>query len=145
MSQTVRNARSAYYRAHGLPADGGISSPTVKYPTVFGTITLPNVESRKRALPLHDLHHIATGYDTSWFGEAEIAWWELGAGCHGFAAAWFLNFSAGLVGLVIAPRRSLRAWRRGLHSRSLYRTTWDDRWLDWTLDELRAFLALPPA
>lgn len=143
MTETVREARTKYYRAHGLPDDGGISSPTVKYPTVFGTITVPNVESRKKALPLHDLHHIATGYDTSWYGEAEIAWWELGAGCHGYVAAWFLNIAAGVVGLFIAPRRAWRAWRRGLASLSLYGAAWDERWLDWTVDELRAFMRLP--
>ena len=47
-------------------------------------MTFPNTDSRKRAVPLHDLHHILTGYKTDWMGEAEIGAWELRAGCNSF-------------------------------------------------------------
>ena len=70
---------------------------------------------------LHDLHHIATGYDTSWTGEAEIAAWELASGCRGYVAAWVLDLASIPLGLVIAPRRLLRASRIG--TRSMERTT----------------------
>ncbi|HEY6338827.1 MAG TPA: hypothetical protein VIW68_10060 [Candidatus Sulfotelmatobacter sp.] len=30
--------------------------------------------------PLHDLHHVATGYDASFIGEAEISTFELRSG-----------------------------------------------------------------
>ena len=40
----------------------------------------PNGAARVRAVRLHDLHHVATGYATSWVGEAEIGAWEREAG-----------------------------------------------------------------
>jgi hypothetical protein len=34
---------------------------------------LPNSDARRKAVVLHDLHHVATGYKTDWTGEAEIS------------------------------------------------------------------------
>src|SRR5688572_29290296 len=45
---------------------------------------IPNTEARKRELKLHDLHHILTGYPTTWTGEAQISAWEIGSGGCGF-------------------------------------------------------------
>jgi hypothetical protein len=77
---TIGELRAEYFRQRGFPADGGSSARWVRYPLFGGHVVLPNVKSRQRALPLHDLHHLVTGYDTSWRGEAEIAAWELAAG-----------------------------------------------------------------
>jgi NADPH:quinone reductase-like Zn-dependent oxidoreductase len=30
---------------------------------------------------LHDIHHVLTGYDTTWRGKAEIGAWEIASGC----------------------------------------------------------------
>ncbi len=106
---------------------------------------MPNTAARRAALPMHDLHHIATGYDASWTGEAEIAAWELGAGCGRYAAAWLLNLAAFPLGLAIAPRRTWRAFQRGRSSRALYDGTWDAGWLDASVGELRSRLGLRDA
>ncbi len=102
-----------------------------------------NTKGRVRAVRLHDLHHVATGYDTSWAGEAEIGAWELAAGCGRYAAAWFLNASAALIGLFVAPQRTREAWRRGRGRRSLYASGWEDELLDETVGALRRRLGVP--
>ena len=66
----------------------------------------------------HDLHHIATGYQTDWTGEAEIGGFEIGGGCGPFVWAWMLNLQAMFIGLLIAPRAAFRAFVRGRHRRS---------------------------
>jgi hypothetical protein len=116
----VKDARDRYLAANGFSLDGYTSSWfSVK---VLGIpLRLPNTPGRQRAVPLHDLHHVATGYDTTWVGEGEIAAWELGAGCTS-VATYFLNGNAALIGLFLAPRRVIRAFRRGRQGTSLYRT-----------------------
>jgi hypothetical protein len=99
---------------------------------------------------LHDLHHVATGYATTFTGEAEIGAWEIGAGCGRYWAAWTLNLSAFGIGLWIAPRRMFRAFTRGRRSKSLYQRAFGDDLLALSVGELRAQLALadgvhPPA
>lgn len=141
----IGTLRAQFFREQGFDADGGSSSRWVRYPLWGVDLVLPNVAARRRALPLHDLHHLATGYDTSWTGEAEIAAWELGAGCHAYAAAWALNMAAFTIGLAIAPRRVWWAFVRGRGGTTLYRDEWRDEYLDWRLRELRAFLGVDGA
>ncbi len=102
---------------------------------------LPNPKARSRVLPLHDLHHIATGYDTSWRGEAEIAAWELAAGCGRYVVPWVLNLAVSGVGLFIAPKRLWRAFVRGRHCTTLYSDPQTPD-LDTTVGELRHQLRL---
>jgi hypothetical protein len=141
-SPRIGDLRAEFFRTSGFGADGGESAKWVRYPVWGIPIVVPNVDARRRALRLHDLHHLATGYDTSWTGESEIAAWELGAGCHGYAAAWALNVAAFSIGVVIAPRRLWRAFVRGRSSRTLYRHHWTDEYLAWRLSEMREFLGL---
>jgi hypothetical protein len=83
-------------------------------------VWFPNTDARRRAVRLHDLHHLATGYETSLVGEAEIGAWELAGGCKRYPAAWVLNIAAVLLGLLVAPRCTWRAFLRGRHSETLY-------------------------
>lgn len=136
----VRDALAEFFRVSGLPSDGGYSAPSVHFRIGRLSFALPNSAARRRAVPLHDLHHLATGYDTSWVGEAEIAAWELGGGCHSYVAAWLLNIPAFSLGLFIAPVRTWRAFGRGRLTTNLYASQWDERWLDESLGHLRARL-----
>jgi len=138
----LRDARAAYFSSHGLGPDGGYDASHVVFPVGPWRLSLPNVAARRRALPLHDLNHLATGYETSWTGESEIAAWELASGCGMYPAVWFLSIVAFSVGLIIAPRRLWRAFTRGRRSSSLYHEKWNDRWLDLTVGELRDRLNL---
>lgn len=102
----------------------------------------PNTQARLRAVRVHDIHHVLTGYDTTWTGEAEIAVWELASGCGRYYAAWVLNLAAAVVGLVLCPGRMFAAARRGRASDNLYPAGFSDALLDATVDELRRRLRL---
>ena len=138
----VKEARDRYLDENGFSLEE-YRAPWFKVSVLGVTVPLPNPPSRRALVPLHDLHHVATGYDTDWVGEGEIGAWELGAGCTTFAS-YFLNGGAAAIGLVLAPRRVAAAFRRGRASRTLYRKPPPDDLLDRTLGELRRHLDLVP-
>jgi hypothetical protein len=117
----VHRARQRYFEENDFGEDGGYAARFVKLKIGPLRIPLLNTAGRVRAVARHDLHHIATGYDTTLLGEAEIGAWEVGAGCGSFLAAWLLNLSALSAGLFLAPGRIFRAFVRGRRSASLYR------------------------
>jgi hypothetical protein len=139
---SLRQARAQYFRENGLGEDGGYSKRWVKVQVGPVPMWFPNTDGRRRAVRLHDLHHILTGYDTSWVGEAEIAAWELGSGCGAYYAAWILNAAAVIIGVFIAPRRVWRAFTGGKHTTSLYNLNFDERFLDETVDTVRKRLGI---
>lgn len=143
--QTVREARARYFEENGFGVTGGYEEKWVKL--AFGPLRFgfPNSEARVRAVRYHDLHHLATEYDTDWVGEAEIAAWEIASSCRDHVAAWVLNLYAMQVGLWIAPRAVWRAFVRGRHSRNLYAEPFEDALLEENLGELRKRLALDGA
>ena len=141
LRETVQAARSRYFAANGF-SDATYRDRWVKFRVGPLPVVFPNTESRKRAVPLHDLHHVATGYTTTLVGEAEIGAWEIAAGCGPYAAAWLLNAMAFAVGLALAPRRTYRAFVRGRHCRTLYRDGWQDEYLALDVGELRKRLRL---
>jgi hypothetical protein len=137
---TVREARARYFAANGF-SEAAYREPWVKLKLGILPLVFPNTASRKRAVPLHDLHHVATGYATTITGEAEIGAWEIAGSCARYWAAWVLNATAFAGGLVIAPRRTYRAFVRGRHARTLYRSGWSDELLELSVDELRRRVA----
>ncbi len=91
----MEEARDVYLAANGFNIrDYGASTFTLG----FGgfRVKFPNVAARKRVIPLHDLHHVLTGYGTDWMGEAEIGAWELRAGCN----SWVYRDSADYASLM---------------------------------------------
>jgi len=117
---TMREARGVYFEVNGFGDSGGYDDPWVDFKLGPVPMPFPNTPGRVRAVRYHDLHHVLTGYDTDIVGEFEISAWEIAAGCKGFVAAWQLNLGGMFGGLLIAPRRTLRAFLRGRHSRTLY-------------------------
>ena len=134
---SVRAAREQYFVANGF-SEASYKDNWVKVGKL-GPLPLgfPNSASRQRAIPLHDLHHVATGYATTWVGEAEIGAWEVAGGCTDHWAAWVLNAGAMAYGLVIAPRRIYRAFMRGRRSRTLYHLGWDESLLELSVSDLK--------
>ncbi len=135
---TLREARDQSVAKLGAGPDGGLSHRWVTL-WKLGPIPVgfPNSDSRRRALPLHDLHHAITGYGTDMRGECEISAWELASGCSNFWFAWFINLQGLFLGIAIAPLRTLRAWVRGRHSKNLYNDPSPMRHLDRPLCEVR--------
>ena len=72
-SETMRlqEARDLFLAANHLSV-AGYSAPIFTIGVFGWRLKFPNTESRKHAVPLHDLHHVLTGYQTDWLGEAEI-------------------------------------------------------------------------
>ena len=107
-------------------------------------VRFPNTKSHQWATPLHDLHHILTGYQPDWTGEAEIGAWEIRAGCKTLIA-YFLNGSAVIIGLFISPRRVWRACRTAKGQRTLYYDPLPyDHLLQMTVGEIRKRLGIYP-
>ena len=144
---TLREARSRYFEENALGVDGGYASRWVKLqvgPIKFG---FPNLAARVRAVRVHDLHHLLTGYETDWKGEFEISAWEVAGSCRGYFAAWVLNIAGIAGGLFTYPRAVFRAFARGRHSRNLYGQAWSEATLERKVGPVRRDLGLdqPPA
>jgi hypothetical protein len=141
-SATLRENRARYLAKNGF-GDGGYEDSWVTLKQV-GPLKLgfPNTASRKRAIRLHDLHHVLAQYGTDFTGEAEIGGFEIGAGCGRHWAAWFLNAGAMSFGILTAPRATYRGFIRGRHARSLYGGEWREELLDENTGEMRKKLGL---
>jgi hypothetical protein len=115
---TLGEARELFFETYGIGREYDVR--WVRLRARWFTFYFPNATGRVRAAKLHDLHHIATAYPTTWTGEAEIGAWEIASGCGKYGWAWYFNLYAFLIGLAIAPRATHAAFRRGRHSRNLY-------------------------
>lgn len=115
---SVATGLQRYLSENGFTT-AGYTEPTVELSAGPLTFRFPNGPARQAAIPLHDLHHVATGYGTDLAGEAEIGMWELRAGCNNTFLK-LINGAAVLGGLVIAPLRVWRAFRAARGARSLY-------------------------
>ena len=144
---TLAHARDDYFRVNGFGPNGGYDDAWVDFKLGPIPMPFPNTPSRKRAVRFHDLHHALTGYATDVRGEFEISAWEIGSGCADHVAAWYLNLSGMVGGIIAAPRRTFAAFVRGRRSRNLYRAVYDDALLGRRIGDVRHELGLdaPPA
>src|SRR5512134_1498047 len=116
---TVREGRDAYLRANGFSVEAYAARWTPARILGIG-FRVPNTARHRWAIMLHDLHHVATGYATDLTGEAEVSAWECRAGLAPLGLyTGALVASLALLGLVVAPRRTIRAWRAS-RRRSLF-------------------------
>ena len=131
---TVGEAIDAFYRAHDFGEDGGANQKWVWIQFGFFSIPIPNSESRRKNVYLHDVNHILTGYDTSWKGESAVSAWEVASGGWGILyIPWLLTLWAMGLGVVFYPgsvwqafkrgRITLNAYTSGLRKEELFRLT----------------------
>jgi hypothetical protein len=142
--ELVLRGRDAYLAENGFTVAAYDDAWTQA--TVFGIdIAVPNTNKHRYAIMLHDLHHVATGFGTDLAGEAEISAWELRGGLSGLDVYVASIITLGtLMGLAIAPRRTLRAWRAAKTARSLW--TLDvpyEELLAMSVADLRALVGAP--
>ena len=72
---TVREARDQYLAENGFTFEGYDAKWT--HASFFGVrFRVPNTDSHRVGIMLHDLHHVATGFGTDLVGEGEISAWE---------------------------------------------------------------------
>lgn len=141
--QTLRMARKQYFRDSGFGEDGGYNERWIKVKVWRIPIWLPNTAGRRRAVRLHDLHHILTGYPTTWRGEAEISAWEVGSGgLKTFFAGWVLDLMNIAQGVVINPAGVYRGFMRGRQTKNLFGAEFNTKLLDSSVDEYRERLGL---
>jgi len=138
---TLRQARRSYFDRAAI-GEGGYEERWVRLQAGPLVLRFPNTKARVRSVKLHDLHHVLTGYDTSWTGEAEIGAWEIASGCADHHAAWGLNLNAVAIGLAIAPRAVYGAFLRGRKTANLYHREFEEALLERTVGEMRRDLGL---
>ncbi len=119
--ETLGEALTAHLAQNGLPPDGGDSEPFAVVKLGHVPYPIPNTKARKRAVKIHDLNHLVSGYKTDRVGEFEISAWELSSGgCANYGAAWLLDLAGMLAGFFISPRRTVRAFLIGRTQMNLY-------------------------
>jgi hypothetical protein len=139
---TLGEARARLFALGNLGEDGGYSDAWVKVKLWRIPIVVPNTKGRRRAVRFHDLHHVLTGYPTTWRGEFEIAAWEIANGVGRYWEGWLLDLLGFACGLVVFPRSVYRAFLRGRRSTNLYLEKWDESILSVRVGEMRRRLRL---
>ncbi|HEX8160935.1 MAG TPA: hypothetical protein VF538_03490 [Pyrinomonadaceae bacterium] len=140
---TLRDAREIYFGMNDFGPNGGYDERWIKVKVWRIPVWLPNTEGRRKAVRLHDLHHVLTEYPTTWRGEAEISSWEIASGgLRRYYAGWLLDLLNVAQGLVVNPRGAYRAFLRGRRSRNLFGETFDDALLSRRVGEMRRELLL---
>jgi ubiquinone biosynthesis protein Coq4 len=137
--ETLREALVRFHRANGLDAD---ESSRASWTCRLGPLTLrlPNFAWRRRAIEAHDLHHVLTGTPCTLLGECRMAAWEFGSGRmpHWCAAAFCLPLV--LLGALVAPRTTWRAYAAGRRMRNLHSVEISDALLNAPVSAVRAAL-----
>jgi len=143
-SLTLREALAIYFEANGFGDDGGYSDTWVY--GKFGPVpfAFPNTPARRRAVPLHDIHHVVTGYDTDGVGEGAIGAWEVASGCERHWVAWLLDLNAMAIAFFLDWRAVWRGFKRGRRSRNYYTRSVDDALLATKLGTARRELLCAP-
>lgn len=140
----VAQGLDAFLRENGYAA-AHYDAPRTPARVLGMRFSVPNPPRHRWAIMRHDLHHVATGYGTDLVGEFELAAWEHRRGVRplgAYVAA--IVTSAVASGLVLAPRRTWRAWRRAGRAPSLFHLDDDfDALLATSIGALRERLGIP--
>ncbi len=141
----VISARDAYLAENGFTVAGYDDAWTPASFFCFD-FAVPNTKRHRWGIMLHDLHHVASGYGTDLVGEAEISAFELRGGLKGLGLYVGSLVSMGaMMGVIIAPRRTYRAWKSAKGARSLWTQTelTYDSALEMSVGELRERIGFP--
>jgi hypothetical protein len=144
--QTIKEALTIFFEKYQLGPDGGMSDRWVKLRLGKFYIPFPNTDSRRRALMFHDIHHIATGYQSNWKGECEIGAWEVSTGCGSYTAAWVLDLGVFALGLFIFPAATFKAFIKGQRTLNFYRNSYTrEQLMDLDIEQVQTILKLNSA
>lgn len=141
----VKRGLDAYLEENGFTWEA-YDAPRTPASFLRIRFTVPNTPRHRWAIMLHDLHHVATGFGTDPAGEGQISAWECRRGLRplGFYVG-SIVISGVLLGLVVAPKRAVKAWRAAGHGKSLFheQSPTHDQLLGCTIGELRTRLGIP--
>ncbi len=142
---TLAEARDRYLQENGFTTET-YTERWARVPLWFGLhIWVPSPKARQRALRMHDLHHVLTGYGTDLAGEAEISAWEFRRGLGGLGVYVGSIVVMGLVqGMVLRTRRTRAAYDASSTARSLFDLHYTyEPLLTRTLGDVRQELGIP--
>jgi hypothetical protein len=142
--KTLSQLLPGFYDAHNLGMGGGKYEAYVRVEMTKKIVFyFPNFAARKKAVLKHDIHHLVTGYPSTYTGETEIGAWEIASGCKGYWVAWILNMSGMMTGIVFNLWNVLKAFARGRRTKNLYHhLVSDDAAMNMKLSELQNILLL---
>lgn len=142
--QTPRDILPGFYSQYQLGEDGGQSSSHVRIEfTKKIALYFPNFAARRKAIFKHDVHHIVTGYTSTFKGETEIGAWEIASGCRHYWVAFVLDMSAVMIGILFNPLGVYKAFVKGRRTRNLYSDSMTDaQIMDMTVREIKDKLLL---
>jgi hypothetical protein len=116
---TVEKAISNFYDQNDFGDDGGVSKKIAWLKFGFFSIPIPNVESRRENVYLHDISHIVTDNDTTWKGESAVSAWEIASGgWEKHYILWLMTLWAMGLGAVFYPVNVLNSFKKGLTMRN---------------------------
>ena len=143
-TQSPRELLPAFYHQYQLCNDGGHSSSYVKIEfTKRIFLFFPNFDARRKAVFKHDVHHIATGYTSTFKGETEISAWEIASGCRHYWVAWVLDLHAMMIGLLFNPIGVFKAFIKGRYTKNLYTDNFtDEQIIDMPLNKIKEYMLL---
>jgi len=111
---TVKQAIQNFYDQHDFGDDGGINEKYAWIKFGFFSIPIPNAESRRQNIYVHDISHIITGNDTTWKGESAVSAWEIASGgWNDLYFPWLLTLWAMGLGVIFYPKNVLLWFRKG--------------------------------
>jgi len=142
--KTLKELLPDFYKEYHLGDEGGLHQSSVRVEVTKNIILyIPNFTARRKAVIKHDIHYIVTGYPSTFKGESEIGAWEIGSGCKHYWAAWVLDASGFMTGIVFNLWGVLKAFARGRKTKNLYYDNIpDDKALEMKLSEIQKFLWL---
>lgn len=142
--KTLKELLPEFYKENNLGMEGGVDSPSVRIEmTKKIVLYFPNFAARKKVVLKHDIHHLVTGYPSTYTGETEIGAWEIASGCTKYWVAWVLNISAMMTGIVFNLWKVLQAFARGRRTKNLYHhIISNEEALDMKASELKKILLL---
>ncbi len=142
MAGTLREALIAHLTEKGIrssddPPEKLYRDDWFRFYVAHRSFRLVKLGTALRSVAVHDAHHLITGYGTDMRGEAELTAWELASGgCGRHWVMWIDRLFAIPILVPFYPRASLRAIRRGLKERNLYRVDFEEA-LSADFDEVR--------
>lgn len=142
--KTLKDLLPDFYKEYNLGEEGGNNKSSVRVEVTKKIVLyIPNFKARRKAVIKHDIHHIVTGYRSTLKGETEIGAWEIGSGCKGYWAAWVLDASGVMTGIVFNLWGVLKAFARGRRTRNLYHDIApNEKVLNMNVDDVKKLLYL---
>lgn len=115
LTKTVGQAIQEFYNENDFGEDGGVNEKYAWIKFGFFSLPIPNFESRKNNVYLHDVNHIITENNTTWKGESAVSAWEVASGgWNNLVIPWLLTLWAMGLGVVFYTKSTLDSFKKGL-------------------------------